>query len=80
METNLPDYRETKRNVLDSVNSRIRSDFGTETFIILYELLASLSCPELNLINIRIHSTKMRSQELGERVDPSSMEMMIFIY
>ena len=61
METSLPDYREIKLNVLDSVDSRIRRGFGTETFIVLYELLASLSCPELNLINIGIHSTKMRS-------------------
>ena len=33
-------------------DSRIRRDLGTETFIDLYKLLSSLSCPDLNLINI----------------------------
>ena len=59
-----PAFRITEKsslNVLDSADSRIRRGFGTETFLILYELLASLPCPELNLINIRIRSTKMRS-------------------
>ena len=52
VETSLPGYREIKLNVLDSVDSRIRRGLGTETFIILYEFLASLSCLDLNLINI----------------------------
>ena len=33
-------------------DSRIRRGLGTGTFIILYKLLASLLCPELNLIYI----------------------------
>ena len=63
METSLPGYREIKLNVLDSVGSRIRRGSGTETYIILYELLASLSCPDLKLINDRIHFGK--DEKLG---------------
>ena len=40
---------------------RIRRGLGTGTFIVLYKFLASLLCPELNLINIRIHFARMRS-------------------
>ena len=63
MEEGLPGYEEIKFNVLDSVDSRIRKGFGTETFIILYEFLASLSCPELKLINNWIHFDK--DEKLG---------------
>ena len=63
MEDSLPGYGEVKFNVLDSVDSRIGKGFGTETFFILNELLASLSCPELNLINNWIHFDK--DEKLG---------------
>ena len=49
-----------------------------------YELVLNfsiLSCPDLNLIKILIRFDKNEELEVrGERVDPSSMEMMIFIY
>ena len=48
MEDSLPDYEEIKINELDSVDSRIRKGFGTETFSLLYKILAS--CHVLNLI------------------------------
>ena len=46
VEDSLPDYGEIKINILDSVDSRIWKGFGTETFILLYKLLAS--CHVLN--------------------------------
>ena len=63
MEDGLPGYREIKFNVLDSVDSRIRKGFGTEIFI----LLASLSCPELNLINNWIHFDKDEKLGVGRK-------------
>ena len=39
-----------------------------------------MSCPDLNLIDIWISFDKDEVLGVGERVDPSSMEMMIFIY
>ena len=74
-----PAFRKENKSLI-SPDSGIRRGLGTGTFINLCKLLASLSCPDLNLINIWIHFARMRSLELGETVDPSSMEMMIFIY
>ena len=44
-----------------SPDSKIRRGLGTGTHIFLYKFLASLLCPELNLINISIHFLIMRS-------------------
>ena len=71
-----------------SPDSRIRKGVRpkTDSNCYIYKLLASWSCPELNLINIPIHFQRCflisENEKLGvrERVDPSSMEMMIFIY
>ena len=41
-----------KDKSLTSPDSRIRRGLGTGTDSVLHKLLASLSCPELNLINI----------------------------
>ena len=65
MEDGLRGYGEIKFNVLDSVDSGIRKGFGTETFILLYELLDSLSCPELNLINNWINNNLIKDEKLG---------------
>ena len=46
-----PAFRKENKSLI-SPDSRIRRGLGTETFIDLYKLLASLSCPDLNLINI----------------------------
>ena len=46
-----PAFRKENKSLI-SPDSGIRRGFGTETFINLYKLLASLLCPELNLINI----------------------------
>ena len=44
-------FRKENKSLI-SPDSRIRRGLGTGTVIILYKLLASLLCPELNLINI----------------------------
>ena len=44
-------FRKEDKSLI-SPDSGIRRGLGTETFINLYKLLASLLCPELNLINI----------------------------
>ena len=44
-------FRKENKSLI-SPDSRIRRGLGTGTYIILYKLLASLLCPELNLINI----------------------------
>ena len=46
-----PAFRKEDKSLI-SPDSGIRRGLGTETFINLYKLLASLLCPELNLINI----------------------------
>ena len=46
-----PAFRKEVKSLI-SPDSRIRRGLGTGTFINLYIFLASLSCPELNLINI----------------------------
>ena len=42
-------------------DSKIRRGPGFRTQTVPYKLLASWSCPELNLIKIQIHSHRMRS-------------------
>ena len=44
-------FRKEDKSLI-SPDSGIRRVLGTGTFINLYKLLASLLCPELNLINI----------------------------
>ena len=44
-------FRKENKSLI-SPDSGIRRGLGTGTFINLYRLLASLLCPELNLINI----------------------------
>ena len=44
-------FRKENKSLI-SPDSGIRRGLGTGTFMILYKLLASLSCPELNLINM----------------------------
>ena len=46
-----PAFRKENKSLI-SPDSGIRRVLGTGTFINLYKFLASLSCPELNLINI----------------------------
>ena len=46
-----PAFRKEDKSLI-SPDSRIRRGLGTETYIVLYKLLASLLCPDLNLINI----------------------------
>ena len=46
-----PAFRKEDKSLI-SPDLGIRRGRGTETLINLYKLLASLSCPELNLINI----------------------------
>ena len=46
-----PAFRKEKKSLI-SPDSGIRRGLRTRTFINLYEILASLSCPELNLFNI----------------------------
>ena len=46
-----PAFRKEDKGLI-SPDLRIRRGLGTEIFIDLYELLASLSCPDLNSINI----------------------------
>ena len=45
-----PAFRKENKSLI-SPDSGIRRGLGTETLIDLYKLLASLSCPDLNLIN-----------------------------
>ena len=46
-----PAFREENKSLI-SPDSGIPRGLGTGTFINLYQILASLLCPELNLINI----------------------------
>ena len=46
-----PAFRKENKSLI-SPDSGIRRGLGTGTDSVLYKLLASLSCPELNLINI----------------------------
>ena len=46
-----PAFRKENKSLI-SPDSGIRSGLGTGTDSVLYKLLAPLSCPELNLINI----------------------------
>ena len=46
-----PAFRKEDKSLIYP-DSGIRRGLGTGTFINLYKLLASLSCPDLNLINI----------------------------
>ena len=46
-----PAFRKENKSLI-SPDSRIRRGLGTGTNSVLYKLLASLSCPDLNLINI----------------------------
>ena len=46
-----PAFRKENKSLI-SPDSRIRRGLGTGTVSVLYKLLASLLCPELNLINI----------------------------
>ena len=55
-----PAFRKENKILISPILG-IRRGLGTGTFINLYKLLASLSFPELNLINIWIHFVRMRS-------------------